>query len=73
MDIKSTSYTVSVQTGEVIEETNHRVHRGCTDDGLLGVMTAEQLKELKERGVVWTELKTSFLHVVERYEIVEAK
>ena len=35
MDIKSTSYTVSVKTGEVIKKTNHRVHRGCTDEDFL--------------------------------------
>ena len=27
------------------------------------------MKELKENGFVWTEMKTSFLHVVERYEL----
>lgn len=73
MNIKSTSYTVSVKTGEVIKKTNHRVHRGCTDEGLLGVLSPSELKELKENGFVWTEMKTSFLHVVERYELVEAK
>ena len=74
MDIKSTTYRLSLKTGEIVEQTNHRAKRGIADKNLLGVMTEAELKELKEKGVVWTELKTSFLHVVKRYEIIkEAK
>lgn len=73
MNIKSTTYQMSLKTGEVVNETNHRVQRGVTDEGLLGIMTEGELKELKEMGCVWTELKLPFLHTVTRYEIVEAK
>lgn len=69
MNIKSKTLTVSVKTGEVVNETNHRVQRGVTDEGLLGVMTEAELKELKAKGFVWTELKLPFLHTLTRYEL----
>ena len=73
MNFKSTSYRLSLKTGEVVEQTNHRVQRGVIEKNLLDVMTEAQLKELKDTGSVWTELKTPFLHVLQRYELVEAK
>ncbi len=72
MNIKSTTYRLSLETGEVVNETNHRVQRGVSDEGLLGVMTEAELKELKGKGFVWTELKLPFLHTMTRYEIKEA-
>lgn len=72
MDIKSTTYRLDLKTGEVVNQTNHRVQRGVSDEGLLGVMTEAELKELKAKGFVWTELKHPFLHTMTRYEIKEA-
>lgn len=72
MNIKSTTYQLSLKTGEIVNTTNHRVHRGCTDEGLLGVLSPSELKELKAKGFVWTELKLPFLHTMTRYEL-EAK
>lgn len=73
MNIKSKTLTVSVKTGEVISETNHRVKRGLVEERLLRIMSEAELKELKEKGFVWTELKLPFLHTLTRYELVEAK
>lgn len=73
MDFKSTSYRLSLKTGQIVEQTNHRVQRGIAEKNLLGVMTAAELKELKEKGFVWTEMKTPFFHVVQRYELVEKR
>jgi len=70
MNIKSTTYRLSLDTGEIVNVINHSVQRGVTDDGLLNVMTANDLNELKQKGFVWTELKLPFLHTMTRYEVV---
>lgn len=73
MDIKSTTYRLDLKTGEIVNETNHRVQRGLVEERLLLIMSEGELEELKAKGFVWTELKLPFLHTLTRYELVEAK
>lgn len=71
MKIRTTTYRICVRTGKRQAPQRHRVIN-ATEQGLLETLSEEQVKQLKENGKVWNEVKfPNIVHWFELYEIVE--